>query len=145
MELIIASGYPSTYGTPEAEIRLADEKKWFPTTIDFRATASGSGGAAEAATFAKVIDLIAAEKVGSIHELGLVGHANEETFSMAGKVTTFPADVVFAKSTLANELDARGVAFYPFETLEPVLAFLETVPLPGAEHRLAAANRLDAK
>ncbi len=37
------------------------------------------------------------------------------------------ADVVFAKSTLARELDARGVAFYPFETLEPVLAFLETV------------------
>jgi 2-hydroxy-3-keto-5-methylthiopentenyl-1-phosphate phosphatase len=45
------------------------------------------------------------------------------------------ADVVFAKSTLARELDARGVSFYPFETLEPVLAFLETVegvidPLP---------------
>jgi 2,3-diketo-5-methylthio-1-phosphopentane phosphatase len=37
------------------------------------------------------------------------------------------ADVVFAKSTLARELDARGVAFYPFDTLEPVLAFLETV------------------
>jgi 2,3-diketo-5-methylthio-1-phosphopentane phosphatase len=34
------------------------------------------------------------------------------------------ADVVFAKSTLAKELDARGVAFYPFDTLEPVLAFL---------------------
>jgi 2,3-diketo-5-methylthio-1-phosphopentane phosphatase len=40
------------------------------------------------------------------------------------------ADVVFAKASLANELDARGVAFYPFDTLEPVLAFLETVPLP---------------
>jgi 2,3-diketo-5-methylthio-1-phosphopentane phosphatase len=37
------------------------------------------------------------------------------------------ADVVFAKSTLARELDARGVAFYPFDTLEPVLAFLETI------------------
>ena len=37
------------------------------------------------------------------------------------------ADVVFAKCALANELDARGVAFYPFDTLEPVLAFLETV------------------
>ena len=39
------------------------------------------------------------------------------------------ADVVFAKASLANELDARGVAFYPFDSLEPVLAFLETVPL----------------
>ncbi len=37
------------------------------------------------------------------------------------------ADVVFAKSTLARELDARGVAFYPFDTLQPVLAFLETM------------------
>jgi 2-hydroxy-3-keto-5-methylthiopentenyl-1-phosphate phosphatase len=37
------------------------------------------------------------------------------------------ADVVFAKCVLANELDARGVAFYPFDTLEAVLAYLETV------------------
>ena len=34
------------------------------------------------------------------------------------------ADVVFAKSTLAKELEARGVAFLPFDTLDPVLAFL---------------------
>jgi 2,3-diketo-5-methylthio-1-phosphopentane phosphatase len=37
------------------------------------------------------------------------------------------ADVVFAKSTLARELDARAVAFYPFDTLEPVLGFLEAI------------------
>lgn len=55
------------------------------------------------------------------------------------------ADVVFAKSTLANELDARGVAFYPFETLEPLLAFLQTVPLPGTAPSLAEASSLDAK
>lgn len=42
------------------------------------------------------------------------------------------ADVVFAKATLARELDARAVTFYPFETLEPVLAFLEAFPL-GAD------------
>src|SRR5205085_5578224 len=35
------------------------------------------------------------------------------------------ADIVFAKATLARELNARGAAFYPFDTLEPVLAFLE--------------------
>ena len=35
------------------------------------------------------------------------------------------ADIVFAKATLARELDARGTAFYPFDSLEPVLAFLE--------------------
>src|SRR5260370_24203406 len=36
-------------------------------------------------------------------------------------------DVAFAKSPLASDLDARGVAFYPFDTLQPVLAFLETI------------------
>jgi 2-hydroxy-3-keto-5-methylthiopentenyl-1-phosphate phosphatase len=36
------------------------------------------------------------------------------------------ADIVFAKSTLAKELAARSVAFHPFETLEPVLEFVET-------------------
>ncbi|HSU75500.1 MAG TPA: MtnX-like HAD-IB family phosphatase [Burkholderiales bacterium] len=55
------------------------------------------------------------------------------------------ADVVFAKSTLANELDARGVAFYPFDTLEPVLAFLETVTLLDAERTLDETNPLAAK
>jgi 2,3-diketo-5-methylthio-1-phosphopentane phosphatase len=37
------------------------------------------------------------------------------------------ADVVFAKASLARELDALGTPFFPFETLEPVLAYLETV------------------
>jgi len=36
------------------------------------------------------------------------------------------ANVVFAKSTLAKELGARGATFHTFDTLEPVLEFLET-------------------
>jgi 2-hydroxy-3-keto-5-methylthiopentenyl-1-phosphate phosphatase len=36
------------------------------------------------------------------------------------------ANVVFAKNMLAAELNARGATFHPFQTLEPVLAFLET-------------------
>ena len=36
------------------------------------------------------------------------------------------ADVVFAKASLARELDALGTTFFPFETLEPVLAYLQT-------------------
>jgi 2-hydroxy-3-keto-5-methylthiopentenyl-1-phosphate phosphatase len=35
------------------------------------------------------------------------------------------AHVVFAKARLASELAARGVPFRPFETLAPVLSFLE--------------------
>ena len=38
------------------------------------------------------------------------------------------ADVVFAKSTLARELDARAVPYLRFETLEPILAHLKTIP-----------------
>jgi 2-hydroxy-3-keto-5-methylthiopentenyl-1-phosphate phosphatase len=36
------------------------------------------------------------------------------------------AHVVFAKASLAKELDERGASFYPFETLDSVLAYLET-------------------
>jgi 2,3-diketo-5-methylthio-1-phosphopentane phosphatase len=36
------------------------------------------------------------------------------------------ADVVFAKSTLARELGALAVDFHPFDSLEPVLAYLHT-------------------
>ncbi len=37
------------------------------------------------------------------------------------------ADVVFAKSSLAEDLAARGAPFRPFDTLAPVLAFLEAM------------------
>ena len=40
------------------------------------------------------------------------------------------ADVVFAKSALARDLDAMSVAFRPFDTLEPVLKYLETIRRP---------------
>jgi 2,3-diketo-5-methylthio-1-phosphopentane phosphatase len=40
------------------------------------------------------------------------------------------ADVVFAKSTLARELRARAVAFRPFDSLEPVLEFLQSTYAP---------------
>ena len=36
------------------------------------------------------------------------------------------ADVAFAKSTLARELEAISVAFHPFEDLEPVLHYVRT-------------------
>ena len=51
------------------------------------------------------------------------------------------ADVVFAKSTLANELGLRGVAFYPFDTLGPVLDFLETAPMIAIQPFSAARRR----
>jgi 2-hydroxy-3-keto-5-methylthiopentenyl-1-phosphate phosphatase len=41
------------------------------------------------------------------------------------------ADVVFAKGALARELDTRAIAYTPFDTLTPVLAYLKT--LEGTE------------
>jgi len=35
------------------------------------------------------------------------------------------SDIVFAKSTLANELRERSIPFHPFETLQTMLAFLQ--------------------
>jgi 2,3-diketo-5-methylthio-1-phosphopentane phosphatase len=37
------------------------------------------------------------------------------------------SSIVFAKDALAKELSARSVPFRPFKTLEPVLAFLQTL------------------
>ena len=55
-----------------------------------------------------MIDLIFAEKPGSIQELGLVGHANQEAFSMAGKVTTYPANVVLAKEGIIHPVSINA-------------------------------------
>lgn len=43
------------------------------------------------------------------------------------------SDVVFAKDSLARELAARSVAFHPFSTLEPMLAFLQSLDANRAE------------
>jgi len=66
----------------EGKIRppAANADNWFPATVDFRATAVHSGGAGEAATFDQLLTVIATKKKGSIRELGLVGHANQEAF-----------------------------------------------------------------
>jgi 2-hydroxy-3-keto-5-methylthiopentenyl-1-phosphate phosphatase len=65
------------------------------------------------------------------------------------------ADVVFAKATLANELAARGVPFRSFDTLAPVLSFLEgigvrkAIPLPlsavAADRPLLSTERAVGK
>jgi hypothetical protein len=86
MDLIIASGYPYPYRNTSEELAAANADNWFPATVDFRATAVHSGGAGEAATFDELLGVIAKKKQGSIRELGLVGHANQEAFVLAGRI-----------------------------------------------------------
>ena len=86
MDLIIASGYPSPYRNINEELAASDADNWFPTTVDFRATAVHSGGGGEAATFEQLLSVIAKKKKGSIRELGLVGHANQDAFVLGGSI-----------------------------------------------------------
>src|SRR5262245_1821563 len=79
VDLIIASGYPYPHRNVSEELAASKANSWFPVTVDFRATAARSG-ASEAATFDELLSVIAKKKKGSIRELGLIGHANQDTF-----------------------------------------------------------------
>ena len=103
MDLIIASGYPYPYGNISEELAAANANNWFPTTVDFRATAVHSGGAGEAATFEQLLDVIATKKKGSIRELGLVGHANQDVFVLAGRIDHGTIATNAAKSVIGPD------------------------------------------
>jgi len=87
VDLIIAGGYPYPYKNSAAELAAANAGNWSPVTVDFRATATHSGGAKEASTFDQLLDLIGKQPKSSIHELGLVGHANPEAFVLGGSIS----------------------------------------------------------
>jgi hypothetical protein len=86
MDLIISSGYPSYYGNIRDELKASqpDPSEWYPMTVDFRATATLSGGAEEAASFEQLLNVIAKKGVGTISELGLIGHASPTAFALSG-------------------------------------------------------------
>jgi hypothetical protein len=109
MDLIIASGYPNPHSNTRDELAAANADNWFPTTDDFRATAMHSGGAAGAATFEELLNVIAKKKKGSIRELGLVGHANQEAFVLAGRIDhgriTTNSKAVVQPSTIQDNLE----------------------------------------
>ena len=95
-ELVYASGYPRPFGSDAAEVGCFQHHrgcKWSPSSVDFHATATNSGGGSGAATFSALLDHIAAAPPDSISELGLIGHANPTWFSMGGRITA--DDVLF--------------------------------------------------
>jgi hypothetical protein len=114
MELIIAGGYPHPYANVAAELKASQSKAWLPTTIDFRATAKGSGGAEEAASFDGLLKLIAKKEKRAIKDLGLIGHANIHTFALSGKVqgdsVVFGTEGMITTASLKARLDQiKGV------------------------------------
>lgn len=86
VQLIIASGYAYPYRNVTAEFKASLANAWFPSTIDFRATAGHSGGAKEAGSFDELLKVIGKMPERSVKDLGLVGHANQQTFALSGKL-----------------------------------------------------------
>jgi len=89
-ELVYAGGYPRRFANDWAEVGCYMSRPgcvWSPATIDFRATATNSGGGSGSATFTALLDHIEAAAPGSITELGLIGHANVDYFGLAGRIT----------------------------------------------------------
>jgi hypothetical protein len=107
MALVIASGYPSPYRNVSEELAASKANNWYPTTIDFRATAAQSGGAEGAASFEELLNVLAKKTPRSLTDLGLVGHANPEALVLAGQVdrgtiTTNSKSIISADSIKVN-------------------------------------------
>jgi hypothetical protein len=102
LNLIFASGYASPYKDNPSETRSAEAGTWFPSSIDFRATVTNSGGGSGASTFDELLKLIEKEGQGTISSLGLIGHAGGDNFGLGGKITVRPADVTFSTAGLID-------------------------------------------
>lgn len=89
-DLIYGSGYPNPFkGDPAGETAAAKKNpsEWFPSSVDFKETASLSGGGNGIATLEGLLAEIGGKAVGSIKDLDLIGHANGDLFALGGTIT----------------------------------------------------------
>ena len=105
-ELIYGSGYSNPYSNDPAETRDAEIGAWFPSTDDMSAAAKNSGGGTGASKFAGLLQTLKGKAVGSITELGLIGHANSTEFALGGTIKPgnnvfFAADATIDSTSLA--------------------------------------------
>jgi hypothetical protein len=102
--LVYADGYPQPqhYQPEQREIQCSQGQlagcQWSPWNLDMAALAEGSGGGTPCRTFDALLALIEAQSPGSIDELGVVGHANEEGLALAGRIV--PDDVLMATNSM---------------------------------------------
>jgi len=93
---------PAQPRVPDSRWKIG-KGKWFPSTIDFKATADRSGALlGQPATFDALLDLIGKRPKNSMRELGLIGHANSETFSLAGEFKPGVNDLVFHEAGMIH-------------------------------------------
>ncbi|MBO9392135.1 DUF4157 domain-containing protein [Caldilinea sp.] len=117
-EMAYADGYARPYKSDEAEIKNAEKGNWSPASIDFKESAANSGGGSGADTFARLLTQIESKGVGSITELGLIGHANATNFGLSGTVKG--KDVWFTQPGLINA-----------DTIKANLSTIQGKNLPG--------------
>ncbi len=102
--MIYGSGYSRPYANDAAEVASAAAQTWFPSSVDFQATAMRSGAAFGASSLSEMINIIARQPAGSISLLGLIGHAADSprTFGFSGRMTTAPPFVFLTPSGFLN-------------------------------------------
>jgi hypothetical protein len=102
--LIHAGGYKLTpWKTDHQEIATVLHKRcggtpdihWAPTTRDFAAAGTTSGGSTAAATLDELLKVIRSKDPESIEELRIIGHANKDGLYLSGEVR--PDDVYFTQ------------------------------------------------
>jgi hypothetical protein len=108
MDLLIAGGFPNRFRSIRDEIAASKIGRWFPNTVDFRATAGHSGNFKGApATFDALLDLISKQPKESIRELGLIGHANPQAFALAGMFMPSVNDLVFTGAGMIHPVSIK--------------------------------------
>ncbi|MFO7634636.1 MAG: DUF4157 domain-containing protein, partial [Caldilinea sp.] len=117
-EMLYADGYKRPYKSDVAEIKKAEAGDWSPSSVDFKESATNSGGGAGVATFAKLLTQLEGKGASSITELGLIGHANSTNFGLSGKVSG--KQVWFTEPGLINA-----------ETIKANLATIQSKNLPN--------------
>jgi hypothetical protein len=137
-ELVYASGYPRRYRNDQVEVRCVESPRceWFPASIDFRATATNSGGGTGQGTFTGLIAHIASRSPDSIEELGLIGHANRDFFGLSGRISE--SDVFFTAPGLIG-MDSINANMAAIERVRDRFATGARIILYGCHAGLGSA------
>lgn len=109
--LVYGSGFKYRYSNELDEIKCGKPKEvggdpgcvWSPSIKDFEVVAQRSGGGKPAAKVSELLDLIEKQQAGSIDELRVLGHANQNYFALAGDIVR--DDVIFnARDAIIGEV-----------------------------------------
>src|SRR5215213_8235808 len=105
-EVMFAGGYARPYTNDADEMKASDLNDWYPSSVDFKATADGSGGGASVSSLADILKILAGKGDGSVDELGIIGHADSSVFGLGGTIVaptaTSTGNVTFDSAKLID-------------------------------------------